>query len=143
MTSILERPAALPSKTTKKMPLVFDNAEYAFRNADDDVREAALSASLSEDFVHDFREALSGVAVGMLEQLLKEAWLRRGRRVVFVPRKLMGSSEFKRSFPDAAYHEVWDEAVSNLPDGTVIASVAELNDQLNGYREADHDRDDF
>lgn len=141
MTTILERPTAPVEKTSEDATtLVFDNAEYAFRNASDDVREAALSSSLSDDFVYDFRDALSGAAVSMLEPLLKEAWKRRNCKVVFVSRELAGSSEVKRAFPDKVYYEVWDEAVSNLPDGTELAEAAGLNDELNGYREADHDR---
>lgn len=137
MTGILERPTA---GTVEETTLVFDNAEYAFRNADDLVREAALSSSLSDDFVYDCRDALSGAAVGMLEPLLKAAWAKRKCRVVFVPRSVIGSSEVERPVPDEIYHEVWDEAVSNLPDGTVLAEAAGLNDELNGYREAARDR---
>lgn len=136
MTTLLE-----PATKATATRVVFDNAGYAFNNADAATVESALG-SLPADFIYDYREALSGVAVGMLEPLLTAAWKRRGRKVVFVPASMIGSSEVERLVPDELYHEVWDEAVSNLPDGTVIASAAGLNDELNGYGEADRDRRD-
>ncbi len=113
-------------------PSVVDNAEYAWNNS---VEADVVLAALPDDFVFDFRDLLSGVAVAALEPLLRIEWDRRGYDVEFVPRNVIGSSETKRVVADETYYEVWDAAVSHL-EATALAAAAELNDELFGYREA-------
>jgi hypothetical protein len=120
--------AAAPAR-----PCVIDNAEYAWNNAPE--ASDAMLASLPDDFVYDFRELLSGVAIAALEPLLRAEWARRGYDVEFVPRNVIGSSETKRVVPDETYWAVWDAAVSRL-EATELVAAAELNDELFGYREA-------
>jgi hypothetical protein len=114
-------------------PRVFDNAEYAWNNAPE--AGDLMLASLPDDFVYDYRELLSGVAVAALEPLLRIEWARRGYGVEFVPRNVIGSSEVERLVPDETYWAVWDAAVGGL-EATELAAAAELNDELFGYREA-------
>lgn len=113
-------------------PCIVDNAEYAWNNS---VEADVVLAALPPDFVYDYRDLLSGVAIGALEPLLRIEWARRGYDVEFVPRNVIGSSETRRVAQDALYHEVWDAAVSRL-EATELAAAAELNDELFGYREA-------
>jgi hypothetical protein len=115
-------------------PCVIDNAEYAWNNAPK-ASEAMLSGGLPDDFIYDFRELLSGVAVAALEPLLRIEWAKRGYDVQFVPRNVIGSSEVERLVPDETYWAVWDAAVSQL-EATELVAAAELNDELFGYREA-------
>jgi hypothetical protein len=128
MTAIIERPA----NTAPCVKTVVDNAEYAWRNS---VEADVVLAGLPDDFVYDFRDLLSGAAVAALEPLLRIEWARRGYVVEFVPRNVIGSSEVERVVPDETYWAVWDAAVSRL-EATELASAAELNDELFGYREA-------
>jgi hypothetical protein len=129
MTAVIERPVEAQTPVVT----VIDNAEYAWNNAPE--ASDAMLASLPEDFVYDFRELLSGVAVAALEPLLRIEWARRGYEVVFVPRNVIGSSEVERAVPDETYWAVWDAAVGRL-EATELAAAAELNDELFGYREA-------
>jgi hypothetical protein len=128
MTAIIERPVAAQTPVVT----VVDNAEYAWRNS---VEADVVLASLPDDFVYDFRDLLSGAAVAALEPLLRIEWARRGHVVEFVSRNVIGSSETERAVPDETYWAVWDAAVSRL-EATELASAAELNDELFGYREA-------
>jgi hypothetical protein len=129
MTAIIDRPV----ETAVRVRTVIDNADYAWTNAPE--ASDAMLASLPADFVYDFRDLLSGVAVAALEPLLRIEWARRGYEVEFVPRSVIGSSETKRAVPDETYWAVWDAAVGRL-EATELVAVAELNDELFGYREA-------
>jgi hypothetical protein len=129
MTAIIDRPV----ETAVCVRTVVDNAEYAWNNAPE--ASEAMLASLPADFVYDFRDLLSGVAVAALEPLLRIEWARRGYEVEFVPRSVIGSSETKREVPDETYWAVWDAAVGRL-EATDLVAAAELNDELFGYREA-------
>ncbi len=126
MTAIIERPA----ETQAHVKVVSDNAAYAWNNS----TQACLGA-LPDDFVFDYRDLLDGVAIAAIEPELRAAWARRGYLVEFVSRNEMASSEVDRLVPDETYWQVWDEAADRL-EATELASAAELNDELFGYREA-------
>lgn len=112
------------------VPTVIDNPEYAWCNS-----TQACMAALPDDFVSDYRDLLDGAAVDAIEPELRAAWARRGYRAEFVSRDEMASAEVDRQVPDETYWAVWDEAADRL-EATELASAAELNDELFGYREA-------
>jgi hypothetical protein len=129
MTTILESPSA-PATTLRP---VLDNAQYAWSNSPE--AEVVL-ASLPGDFVYTYRDLLTGAAVALLEPILTVLWKRAGYEVTFVPWSQIRSYEVDRGVPDETCWQVWDKAISQL-EGTILASAAELNDELNGYKEGD------
>lgn len=126
MTTILERVTA-PTTAAKT---VVDNAKYAWDNS-----YAEELAALPADFVRDYRDALDKAAVDAIVPHLIAAWRRRGYSVTFGPFELLESGE-SRLVSNETYWAVWNEAADRLDPHELVAT-AELNDELNGYREND------
>jgi hypothetical protein len=127
MTSTLENPTATASAPT---PVVTDNARYAW----DDSSEFCLDR-LPADFVGDYRAQLDAAGVPAMELELARVWAEHGYRVEWVSVAQMGSGE-DRIVPNTLIWDVWAEAARRI-DETALVAAAELNDELNGYRELD------
>lgn len=130
MTSILERPTA-PATTEANVRTVTDNATYAW----DDSSEFCLDR-LAADFVYDYRVQLDAAGVPAMELELTRVWAEHGYRVEWVSVAQMESGE-DRTVPNKLIWDVWAEAARRI-DETALVAAAELNDELNGYKERDY-----
>lgn len=127
MTTILERPAAAPTTTVLT---VTDNAKYAW----DDSSEFCLDR-LPGDFVSDYRMQLDAAGISAMELELTTVWAEHGYRVEWVNVGQMESGE-DRTVPNKLIWDVWAEAARRI-DETALVAAAELNGELNGYKERD------
>lgn len=125
MTSLLE-----PVATATRVKTVTDNAKYAW----DDSSEFCLDR-LPTDFVYDYRVQLDAVGVPAMELELARVWAEHGYRVEWVSVAQMESGE-DRAVPNQLIWDVWAKAAGRI-DETALVAAAELNDELNGYREND------
>lgn len=114
--------------TTPDRPIVVDNAAYAWSNT-----TQACLAALHDDFVSDYRAQLDRAAAEAIVPFLIAAWAQIDYEVRFGTTDEVDRSD--RAVPNETYWAVWERAADAL-DAHDLVAAAELNDELNGYREA-------